>query len=135
MYLIDSGVWIGAANPKDAHHREAAAVLKTILKGRLGKVYITDFIFSEVVTYIRRKIGQKESIEVAKMLLDSRHVEILHTDENIFNAAYHLFERYARLSFADAVSVTVMRDRGIRHIVSFDRGFDGVQGIVRLEAV
>lgn len=134
MYLIDSGVWIGAANPKDVHHREATAVLKAVLKGG-EKALITDFIFSEVVTYIRRKIGQKQSVEVAKMLLDSRHVEILHTDENVFNAAYHMFKRYPRLSFADAVSVLVMKDRDIPQIVSFDRGFDSVREIIRLEAI
>jgi predicted nucleic acid-binding protein len=105
------------------------------LKGGLGKVYITDFIFSEVVTYVRRKIGQKQSADVARMLLDSRYVEIIHTDESLFNAAYHMFERYAELSFTDAVSVTVMKDRGIRQIVSFDRGLDSVREIIRLETI
>ena len=135
MYLIDSGVWIGASNPKDAHHMEAAAVLKAVLKGRLGKVYITDFIFNEVVTYIRRKVGRKQSVDVARMLLDSRHIEIIHTDENVFNAAYHMFERYPELSFTDAVSVTIMKDRGIRQIISFDKGFDSVREIIRLERI
>jgi hypothetical protein len=135
MYLIDSGVWIGASNPKDAHHRKATVVLKAVLKGGLGKVYITDFIFSEVVTYIRRKVGQKQSIDAARMLLDSRHVEIVHTDENIFNAAFHMFERYTGLSFTDAVSITVMKDRSIQRIISFDKGFDGVREVIRLETV
>jgi len=135
MYLVDSGVWIGAANPKDTRHREAAAVLKVILKGELGKVLITDLIFSEVVTYIRRKVGRKQSIEVARMLIDSEHVEIIYIDEHVFNAAYHMFERYPELSFTDAASVAIMIDLGIQQIFSFDKGFDGVRDIVRLEAI
>lgn len=135
MYLIDSGVWIGASNPKDNHHQEAAAVLKVILKGELGKVLITNFVFNEVVTYIRRKVGRGQSIEAAKMLLDSKHVEILHADEHLFNAAYHMFERYPELSFTDAVSVAAMKDRAIQQIVSFDKDFDSVREIVRLEAI
>ena len=135
MYLVDSGVWIGASNPKDGHHREAMAVLKAILKGELGKVLITDLIFDEVVTYIRRKVGRRQSIEAGRMLLDSKHVEIIYIDEHIFNAAYHMFERYPGLSFTDAASVAIMIDRGIQHIVSFDKGFDGIRDIVRLERV
>jgi len=135
MYLIDSGVWIGASNPKDTHHREAASVLKSILTGDLGKVLITNLIFSEVVTYIRRKVGQKQSVEAAMMLIDSERVEIIHVDENAFNAAYHMFERYPELSFADAASVAVMKDRDIQQIVSFDKGFNGIRDIVRFETV
>ncbi|MFH1821234.1 MAG: PIN domain-containing protein [Methanobacteriota archaeon] len=135
MYLVDSGVWIGAANPKDIHHREATSVLKSILKGELGKALITDLIFSEVVTYIRRKVGRKQSVEAARMLIDSGHVEITHIDVKIFNAAYHMFERYSELSFADAASVAIMKDRGIQQIFSFDKGFDGVRDITRLETI
>ncbi len=135
MYLIDSGVWIGASNPKDGHYREAMAVLKAILKGELGKVLITDLIFDEVVTYIRRKVGRRQSIEAARMLLDSKHVEIVYIDEHILNAAYHMFERYSELSFTDAASVAIMMDQGIQQIVSFDKGFDGIRDIVRLEMV
>lgn len=135
MYLVDSGVWIGASNPKDSHYREAVAVLKAILKGELGKILITDLIFDETVTYIRRKVGRKQSIEAARMLLDSKHVEIIHIDEHIFNAAYHMFERYQELSFTDAASVAIMIDRGIQQIFSFDKGFDSIRDIIRLETV
>lgn len=135
MFLVDSGVWIGASNPKDGHHREAARVLRAISSGEFGKVFITDLIFSEVVTYIRRKVGKMQSSEVARMLLDSERVEIRFVDEHTFSAAYHLFERYPDLSFTDAASVVMMKDLGIRQIISFDRGFDSVRDIVRLETV
>lgn len=135
MYLVDSGVWIGASNPKDSHYREASAVLKAVLRGELGRVLITNLIFNEVVTYIRRKIGRKQSVEAARMLLDSRHVEIIHIDEHIFNAAYHMFERYPELSFTDAVSAAIMRDLSIQQIISFDKGFDSIRDIVRLETI
>ena len=135
MYLVDSGVWIGAFIPKDRHHQEAVAVLKKISKGELGKVLITDLIFGEVVTYVRRKVGGRQSIEAARALLNSEHVEIIHIDEHTFNAAYHMFERYPGLSFTDAASVAVMRDRGVQQMLSFDKGFDGIRDIVRLEAV
>ena len=36
------------------------------------------------------------------------------------------------LSFADAVSVEIMKDLGINQIVSFDSDFDKVDGIIRI---
>jgi len=135
LYLIDSGVWIGAFNPRDAHHLESKRVIKAVANGRAGRPLITALIFGEVVTYIRRKIGVKQSIEVARVLLDSKNVDVIHIDEHTFSAAYHMFERYPALSFADAVSVAVMKDRGVRQIISFDRDFDGVRDIVRSETL
>ncbi len=38
----------------------------------------------------------------------------------------------ARLSARDAIHVAVMRRRGVDRIMSFDRGFDYVPGIVRI---
>ena len=38
----------------------------------------------------------------------------------------------ARLSARDAIHVAVMRRRGVDRIMSFDRGFDRVPGIVRI---
>lgn len=135
MYLVDSGVWIGASNPKDVHHKEATSVLGAIVRGGVGKTLITDLIFSEVVTYIRRKVGQKQSVEAARILLDSKHVDVVHVDEHIFNAAYHMFERYPELSFTDAASVAIMMDRGIKQIISFGKCFDSIRDVVRLATI
>lgn len=135
MYIVDSGVWIGAFNPKDAHYGKAAGIVEAISRGKLGRALITSFIFGEVVTYVRRKIGPERATEVARAMLDSKHVEILHIDGHMFNAGCHIFEVYPRLSFADSVSAAVMEDTGIRHIISFDSGFDGVRDIIRLESV
>ncbi len=38
----------------------------------------------------------------------------------------------ARLSARDAIHVAVMRRRGVERIMSFDRGFDQIPGIVRI---
>ena len=135
MYLVDSGVWIGGFNPKDVYYPKAKPILRAITEGKLGKILITNCIFNEIVTYLRRKVGSRLSIEVARALLDSEHVKIEHVDERIFNAAYHVFERYSELSFTDAVTVVTMLDRGVKRIFSFDSGFDRVKGIERLESI
>jgi uncharacterized protein len=44
-----------------------------------------------------------------------------------------LYKQYAHLDFEDCVSIATMENRGINEIVSYDRGFDRVPGIVRKE--
>ncbi|MBI4362804.1 MAG: type II toxin-antitoxin system VapC family toxin [Euryarchaeota archaeon] len=132
--LVDSGVWIGGFNPRDRHHPAAAPILRAIGTGK-ARAVITDHIYGEVVTYLRRKMGARPSLDAARALLDSPHITIVHVDPALFQAAYHLFERYPRLSFADAASVAAMRDRGLRTILSFDSDFDGIQDITRAEGL
>ena len=47
--------------------------------------------------------------------------------------AYEVFRKYPALSFTDATSVAYMLDSGIREIYSFDRDFDTVPKITRLD--
>ncbi|MEM3087263.1 MAG: PIN domain-containing protein [Halobacteria archaeon] len=133
-YLVDSGVWIGGFNSRDRYHPGAAPILRAIGSGK-ARAVVTDCIYGEVVTYLRRKVGVRPSMDAARALLDSPHVTILDVDSALFQAAYHFFERYPRLSFTDAASVAAMKDRGLRTILSFDSGFDGVQDITRAEGV
>ncbi len=135
MYVIDSGVWIGAFNPNDRYHQKAKVILQSLVNGELGRALITDHILGEVTTYLRMKIRPDRSPEVARVMLDSDHLEIVYVDRDILNAAYHIFKRYEQLSFADAVSIVVIRNKGASGIFSFDKGFDGARNIHRFETV
>jgi len=137
LYLVDSGVWIGAFNPRDRHHERPKPIVGVgaVSEGALGRVFITNHIFGEVVTYLRRKIGPDRSAEVGEAMLNSAHVDTLFVDDDIFNAAHHIFRTYRQLSFADAISVVIVRDRKLPGIFSFDGGFDAVRDVNRLEAL
>ncbi len=49
-----------------------------------------------------------------------------------FEAGIIIFEKYRKLSFTDAISVAFMNFKGMLKIYSFDAGFDGYPGIVRV---
>ncbi|KPV62169.1 MAG: hypothetical protein AOA65_2061 [Candidatus Bathyarchaeota archaeon BA1] len=42
MYVVDSNVFIGAFNPRDAYHKEASSIILSIDKGEVGESLITD---------------------------------------------------------------------------------------------
>ncbi len=133
--LIDSGVWIAAFNKKDAHHVQGKTIISAVTEGKLANVLITDYIFNEVVTYTRKKLGSEVSLKIAAALLDSRHVKIIMVDEGAFMSSFHIFQKFDLLSFTDASIVVVMKNLRIEHLFSFDSGFDSVKDILRLESL
>jgi len=110
-------------------------MLEGLVAGEIGRVLITEHIFGEVTTYLRKKMGPGSSSQVAEAMLDSEHLEVVFVNEDIYNTTSHIFRRYERLSFTDAASVVVYRNRGASGIFSFDRVFDAVRNINRLETI
>ncbi|MHA1263914.1 MAG: type II toxin-antitoxin system VapC family toxin [Candidatus Helarchaeota archaeon] len=130
-FFIDSGVWIAAYNIKDQYHPEGCQIVTAVVEGKLRQVQISDYIFDEILTYIRKKIGVLASIKVANAMLDSPHLQIIHVDESTFQASFHIFQMYEQLSFTDATTVVIMKNHRITNLFSFDSGFDGIRGIIR----
>ena len=131
--IIDSGVWIAAFNKKNINHIIGKRIAEAIDDGKIQDAFITDYIFNEVVTYCRKKIGFDKSKEIAEKLLNSFDIQIIYTDKATFNASYHIFQIYPNLSFTDASLVVIMENNNIPYIYSFDSGFDVVKVIHRLE--
>ena len=133
--FIDTTVLISAAFPRERHHEEGRAVVMAIEDGVVGRPVFTDYILDELVTFIRRRKGPEESNEALDVMLYSPSLSFVKVEDRHFEAGLQLFRTYERLSLTDAVSVAVMRDRGIGFIFSFDSGFDGIPGITRITAV
>jgi len=131
--FIDSCVWIAAFNKKDVKHEPAKEIVTAIIEGRIKNAMITDYIFNEVVTYIRKKINANASNQAANALLDSEHVMIANIDETSFIAAFHVFQGYDALSFTDATTVVLMKNLKVKTLFSFDSGFDGINDVQRLD--
>ncbi|MHA1522276.1 MAG: type II toxin-antitoxin system VapC family toxin, partial [Promethearchaeota archaeon] len=98
-FFIDSGVLIAAFNKKDIHHQAANKIITAITQNKLKNVFISDYIFDEVVTYIKKKYKADFAIQVSEAILNSPNLNILYMDERQFNATFHIFKRYDDLSF------------------------------------
>jgi len=133
--FLDTTVLISAAFPRERHHKEGRAVVTAIEDGIVGRPVFTDYILDELATFIRRRKGPAESNEALDVMLYSPHLSFVKVEDRHFEAGLQLFRTYERLSLTDAVSVAVMRDLGIGFIFSFDGGFDGIPGIIRLTTV
>ncbi|MFQ5759264.1 MAG: type II toxin-antitoxin system VapC family toxin [Candidatus Bathyarchaeia archaeon] len=130
--LIDTAVFIAAYFPKEVHHQDAKEIITAIQTQQVRRALITDYILDETVTFIRKKTGAEVSNIVLDTLLGSPNLDLLKVNKKHFEAGIAFFKRYDQLSFTDATTVAVMKDKGINLIYSFDSDFDTVPEIVRM---
>ncbi|MEW6010411.1 MAG: PIN domain-containing protein [Euryarchaeota archaeon] len=128
MIFIDSSFFIAAINKKDQWHQKAGEILPII---KNEEKIISELILSESVTLIGSLFGGKTGIKLFNYILDNHEIHYL--DKNLIFDAMEIFLKYdGTLSFADSVSVQIMKDLQIEKIVSFDSDFDKVKKIRRI---
>lgn len=124
MIFLDSSFLISVEVETDQNHAEAIRIRNDIIKGKYGKIFISDYIFDETVTvtFGRMKSLQK-AVLVGSGLMES--AEILKVDKGIFRKAWELFkgQKSTRLSFTDCTTVSIMEENGIESIATFDGDF------------
>lgn len=127
--LVDTGV-LYAHHDKDAErHKAAKTAMTDALKGEYGQPYVTDYVYDETVTLTRRRMGGFEDAKtVSDRILGTDALKLLWMERRYFERAVDVFERYndQPLSFTDASTVAVVKERGIDYVLSFDDDFDGV---------
>ncbi|MGZ7136394.1 MAG: type II toxin-antitoxin system VapC family toxin [Methanobacterium sp.] len=128
MIFIDASFFIAAINKNDQWHEKAGKILPIIRK---EKKVTSELILSESVTLIGSLFGGKTGLKLFDYILDDH--EVRYTDKELNFNAIKIFLKYdGTLSFADSVCVEMMKNLGIESIVSFDSGFDKVDGIIRI---
>lgn len=132
--LLDAGIVIAAFNPDDAHHSTVARLLASLMAEYT--LVMTEAIWGEVLTFLRRRGGLHRALQAAEALLASPRIRLVHSNRRLFDHAYRLFKRYngkhPGFSYTDALSVALMEHEKIRAIVSLDADFDGIRGIRRI---
>ena len=134
-FFIDSCIFIAAFNQKDIHHQAAKKILVAITTGKIKNIYLSDYVFDEVVTYLKKKMSSEVAIQASEALLNSHHLNFLYMNEQIFNATFHILKMYDDLSYTDSSIVVMMKNYQIQYVYSFDSGFDGVNDINRLTSL
>lgn len=121
-YFADSWYFIALADRFDAHH--GAARRLEVLIGRSRPV-THDAVLSEVLTYFSGggMLTRQRAAAVARDAL--RDFRVLPADRGLFLAA---LDRYAarpdkEYSLVDCMSMIVMEQRGIRHVLTNDHHF------------
>jgi uncharacterized protein len=122
VIFVDSSFWIAGAVPRDAHHREATALLSSASDAPL---ITSTHVRGETWTFLRRKAGHGVSVEFLDRLEGSARVSVVGVSPDLeARALTWLREHDERAySFVDATSFVLMRSLKIRHAFAFDGDF------------
>lgn len=130
MIFIDSNIpmyLVGAPHPNKDRSVE---LLERLVRD--GEPLLTSVeVYQEIIhRYVR--IERLEAIDPAFEVLDAVVDDVLDIGMAAIRAARTLVVSVPGLSARDALHVAVMREAGIRRILSFDRDFDFCPGVERI---
>jgi predicted nucleic acid-binding protein len=135
MRFIDSNVLLRYITSDDpASTVVAAEVIRAVVESR-EEAYITDVHIHEVAYVLASKslygLSHEEIRDRLRPLILMKSLKL--SNKKACLDALEVFASYPQLDFADALAVATMRKKGITEIYSFDRDFDRVRDIRRIE--
>ncbi len=129
MIFVDSNIpmyLVGAEHPNKAR---AQALLEQAITD--GEPLVTDAEVLQEILHRYVAIGRRDAIGAATDALLAVVDEVYPIEREDVERARRIVAS-GTLSARDAVHVAVMRRRGLTRILTFDRGFDAVDGLERL---
>ncbi len=94
---------------------------------------VTDAEVLQEILHRYAAINRLDAIQPAFDALLGVVDEVFPVDVAVVDRAKTILLGKKRISARDALHVAVMQAQGISQIMTFDRGFDGIVGIVRLQ--
>jgi predicted nucleic acid-binding protein len=122
-YFVDAWFFIALFDRRDAHHLRARRLAVEVLARSHAVTH--DAVLTEVLAYFSEEgvAARQIAVEGARRAL--RLYEVLPSDRTLFSAA---LDRYAarpdkQYSLVDCMSMVLMEQRGIRHVLTNDHHF------------
>ncbi len=132
MILIDANIFMYAAGRESPQRRPCQSFLEKVVEGDGPRVGTNAEVLQELL-HRYRSIGRPE---LGFRIFDSvvtLGFPILEVGEGEVRRARRLLETFPDLSTRDAVHLGVMEAHGMVEILSYDRGFDAVDWVRRIE--
>jgi len=119
--VIDSSYLVALYNVKDVHHASALSLAKEIASENLI-LFINDYVFSETITVLQRRVSSDFAIQVGNLLLESKEIERV-LESTIFSLSYEKFKKFASkgISFVDASLLATKEYCSADKILTYDK--------------
>ncbi len=112
-----------------AMKENAQTILRRVQEGE--KTTTSAVHISETANILEKRFPLSKARHVASLLIQSENVEIFPVNKIHYEAALAASERH-EVGLNDALAYTLMKERNIDTIYSFDRDFDRLPGVHRL---
>ena len=137
MIFLDSGFILAYVNESDPHHADAFPLMKRILKGEFEKVFISDFIVTEVLTLSRVRTKSCECAKSIDKLLKTKKNNIdiffgIYVDNAVLERTTIKFHKFCSEGFShtDCSILVIMEMFSIPLLASFDSHFGGMVSVL-----
>ncbi len=130
MIFIDSNIpmyLVGAAHP---HKHDAQHLLEKLVSER--QRLVTDAEVLQEILHRYVAIARPDAIQPAFDALLGIVDQVLPVDRSVVERAKEIVLGKRQLSARDALHLAIMEHHGIKHILTFDSGFDGFPGVTRI---
>ena len=131
MTLVDSNVFMYAAGREHPLKTRATRFLEQVARGSVDAV--TDAEVLQEILHRYRALGRWVE---GRIVYDTARIvfpEALPVTADVMDRARGLLNEYSVLMARDAVHAAVVQVHGLNSICSFDRDFDKVSGLRRIE--
>jgi uncharacterized protein len=119
--FIDTSYIIAIINERDQYHNQALNLANLYLD---HPIVVTDSIILEIANSLSRRY-KTEAIQVIEEFLSSEDVEVVRLTIDTFEQAFNLYKtrQDKEWGLVDCISFTVMKDRNISRVLTFDQHF------------
>ncbi len=131
MILVDSNVLMYAAGSEHNHRKRSIALLERVILGAVPAVIDTE-VLQEILHRYRSIERWEQGLEVydgARTMFP----DVLAITTEVMDGARNLMAAYSALTARDATHAAVVEVYGLESICSFDRDFDVIPGLKRIE--
>jgi len=134
LLYVDSNIFLYPVIYKPETVKEARESKNFLLKISEGLVEActATITWDEVVWVVRKIFGLKPSIELGRKLLEFPNLKLLNVKRSVVLRAQKLMEKYG-IKPRDAIHAATALENGVETIVSYDRDFDKLEEIKRLD--
>lgn len=122
-YFADSWFFIASLDRHDAHHRAAGRIAKSLLRGAL--IVTHDGVLTEVLAHLSADGARARQAAVDAVRGTLREHVVVTVTRALFLAGidYYALRPDKEYSLTDCISMVLMRDRGITHVLTNDHHF------------
>lgn len=130
MFFIDTNIFL-EIELEDKRKEDCELLFRKILNEK-EKGLVSDFIVYSILIELTEKSTLKKARGFLNFLDIMKNIEIFIPDKETLFSAMKFVEKY-KLDFDDALVVSCMISNKIKKLVSFDKDFDRVKEIKRIE--
>jgi predicted nucleic acid-binding protein len=126
---VDTTAWYSIVDLRDKNHKKAKIFLNNISK----PLITSNYIFDEIITLVKNKLGYKVAAELGKKLIGEEIAQIVRVTKEDEKNAWKIFLKYydKGFSFTDCTSFIIIERLAIKEAFSFDQHFNQY-GIIKL---